>query len=257
MRIAQFTPAETLIICEGSQVQLADLLRLTLMDLLLKQTLAIEEIQRQPSPRDPIRSYRYISQGENFQHHGIRPHENIFILPFDAHPQRKILFRNFVKIGYENSGSEKAYRRLIIKNPRLKNFFKTSFVESLFGGASHSPEGSKVRAELQQNIADLEKSIPELMARDRARGIELLKSIGGNIFLLTGLSFELSNEITRMILEESSRPRTTSGCGGGCFTTYTDFSQEFDNSCAVESSGGCTGGCSADGCSGCGGCGGD
>jgi hypothetical protein len=257
MRIAQFTPAETLFIRDGSSAMLKDLLRLTLMDLLLKQVLTIEEVERQPSPRDPVRTYRYISKGKTFFGHKTLPHENVFISAFDPTKERKVLFRNVVKISYENAESFKSYQTRLMESPNLHNLFERSFIQSIFGRFTYSAQGQSVQKEVLQNISQLESIIPNLMAHERAKGIEILKSIGGNVFLLKGLDFALAREIEEIILQESSKRKAAGGCATGCFVIYTDYSKEFDSSCSTESGSdgsGCSG-CSGD--SGCSGCGGD
>jgi hypothetical protein len=256
MRIAQFTPAETLFIRDGSSAMLKDLLRLTLMDLLLKQVLAIEEIERQPSPRDPVKAYRYIGKGKTFFSHKVLPHENVFISAFDSTKDRKFLFRNLVKISYENSESFKSYQTRLMESPNLHRLFERSFLQSIFGGFTYSTQGQSVQKEVLQNISQLETIIPKLMVQERSKGIEILKSIGGNVFLLTGLNFALAREIEEIILQESSKRKAAGGCAVGCFV-YADYAKEFDSSCATDSGSdwsgcsGCSGGDS--GCSGCGG----
>ena len=119
-QLSNLTPAETLVIRNGELTPLKDLLKCTLMDLLLKQVLTIENIERQPSPRDPIRTYKYIAAGNNFSTYKPRLHEMVFISPFQKNSELRILFRNLVKVGYQNAKSERNYYSYLIQSDSLK-----------------------------------------------------------------------------------------------------------------------------------------
>src|SRR5688500_11913344 len=107
MILSKLTPAETLIVWKGNQTPLKDLLKYTAMDLLLKQVLVIEEVQRQSHKRNPVRVYKYIGRGKNFKGYACPGHELVFISAYQKSPALRILFNNFVRMGYENAGSEK------------------------------------------------------------------------------------------------------------------------------------------------------
>ncbi|MBA4053388.1 MAG: hypothetical protein C0490_01625 [Marivirga sp.] len=253
-QLSKLTPAETLLIKNGSLSPLKDLLKYTLMDLLLKQVLNMEEIQRQPSPRDPVRYYKYISAGVNFRSYKGKPHEMVFLEPFKKNPDLNILFRNLVKIGYQNSKSEKKYYNDLINNDVLQKAFSTSWSEKLFGGFTYTKEGNELKHEVENEIAGLQKKLRD-PTEDKNRTIEILKMIGGNIFLIQGVSFALSTEIDNEILQEINRTNAMEGFSTGCWSSFDSYSDTFESSCSSDAGSSC----SADGggCSGCGGCGGD
>ena len=250
----RFSPAETLVIKSGEKAPLRDLLKYTLMDLLLKQVLIIEEVQRQPNPRDPIRTYKYITTGKNFITYPFKSHETVFTSIFQENVEIKLLFRNLVKVAYQRAKSERFYYPLLINNENLKVVFIRTFINKLFGGFSYSSDGTMVKKELESEIADLESNLPEIIKHDKNRGLEILKKIGGNIFLLKGIDFALSKEIDKELFEEMSSQGASGGCSSGCWTSFGDYSATFDRSCSSDTSSGCGG---DSGCSGCGGCGGD
>jgi len=249
----RFSPAETLVIKSGEKAPLSDLLKYTLMDLLLKQVLIIEEIQRQPNPRDPIRTYKYITTGENFIKHPFKSHEIVFTSMFQENAEIKLLFRNLVKVAYQNAKSEYNYYPLLINSANLKAVFIRTFIQRIFGGFSYTSDGTTIKKELESEIAELETKLPEIIKNDKNRGLEILKKIGGNIFLLKGVDFALSKEIDKELFEEMSSQRTS----GGCWASFGDYSDTFDSSCSSDTSSGCGGDSGCSGCSGCGGCGGD
>src|SRR5688500_7078005 len=114
--LSKLTPAETLCLKNGPETPLQDLLKYTVMDLLLKQVLVLEEVQRQPNPRDPVRIYKYATTGRNFESYRSKRHERVFISPFQNDRALRILFRNMVKVGYQNAGSATDYHTVLIRN---------------------------------------------------------------------------------------------------------------------------------------------
>jgi len=259
--LSRLTPAETLILKNGDKAPLSDLLKYTLMDLLLKQVLVIEEVQRQSNSRDPIRIYKYIAAGTNFVKYQFRSHEIVFLSMFQENAEIRLLFRNLVKVAYQNAKSQRQYYPLLINNVNLKAAFVKTIFHRIFGGFDYTEKGLLLKGELQNEISELEKTLPGFIKNDRNRGLEMLKTIGGNIFLLKGVDFAISKEIDEELFEEMSTKRRGSGCSSGCWSNFDDYSDTFDSSCSSDTGSGCggDGGCSgcSSGCSGCGGCGGD
>lgn len=251
--LSALTPAETLLVLEGQNATLKELLKLTFMDLLLKQVIQIEEVQRQPSQHDPVRIYKYVVAGKNFRSYQALNHESVFLEIFKKEFRVQVLFQNLVRIGFEKAKSQERYHASIIKSSVLNGHVTKSLVQTLMGGFTITPSGFELRKNLKTEIALLEKQFSNTLEKDPQKALEILRQIKGNIFLLTTIDFELMKQLDAELMEqfkEYKREESTSGCTG-C-TTWTSF----DSGC---SSSGCSGdsGCSS-GCSGCGGgCGGD
>lgn len=257
MILSRLTPAETLIVWKGNQTTMKDMLKHTLMDLLIKQILSIEEIERQPSKRDPIRIYKYIGTGKNFSGYRCLPHELCFLSAYYKNSTIRILFRNFVKIGYENAHSELDFYKTLRTSNELKDMFTVSLFQRIFtGGFNYTSIGSQLRIAIEDEIQNLETILLNQLNNDKEKALDILKKIGGNVFLLKGIEFDLIKEIDQAFLKELTQSKPSSGCSTGCFTTFDTFESDFDNSCSSDTGGS---GCSGDGgcSSGCAGCGGD
>lgn len=176
-----------------------------------------------------------------------------FIEPFHKNPDLRVLFRNLVKIGYQNAESENKYYSNLINNEVLQKAFSTSWSEKIFGGFRYTKHGNEMRQEVENEIAGLQKKLRDA-GNDKKSAIETLKLIGGNIFIMQGISFALSEEIDNEILQEINRRNTAEGYSSGCWSSFDTYSDTFDNSCSSDTGSGCSG---DGGCSGCGGCGGD
>jgi hypothetical protein len=256
MLLSKLTPAETLLIRHGDQVSVTELLKYTLMDLLLKQVLMMDKVERQLNKRDPVREYKYVSVGKNFGHYANLPHELPFLLPFQKNSDRRLLFRSSVQIGYENAQSQRALQRAVRSSPLLQDVFSASFFERIFGIFEHTAKGLELKNQVEREMRQMEQKLPDLIANDREKALEALKIIGGNVFLLHGLDFELLKEIDEALAKEVRQDQGGGGCGGCGWTTFDTYSGDFNTSCSSDSSGDSSGCSSGDG--GCGGgCGGD
>lgn len=254
--LTQFSPAEVQLLLYGRKASIKELLKGTFMDLILKQALNLFEVERQPHRNDDIRIYKYVEAGHNFSMHKALPHEFVFLESFKKDSKLQVLFRNMVRIGYQNSVSISNYQQLLFHSPRLASCFYQNLFQKIFWGFQHSEKGNRLKAEIQTEIATLEK---ELAAGQAERSYEILKAINGNVVLLSNFRFDLLNEIDAEIAQEINRRTNQSDTMDifvfGEWDDFGDISGSFDSSCSGAS--GCSGGDGGSGCGGCGGCGGD
>ncbi|WP_254157523.1 hypothetical protein [Chryseosolibacter indicus] len=237
---------------QGSSAVLRDLLKYTLMDLLLKQVLITETITRKPSRKEPERSYKYIKIGANFSDYAHKPHELVYLSMFKNNSYRSILFRNLIKIGYENAKGEKQYHNKIKLSHTVCDAFSSSLLRIVFGGVSYSNQGKVLKRKVEIELEEVEKKLANYTVNNKYEARKILQLIAGNIFLIPGYEVALSQEIDEVLMKELTTQDTSSGCSTGCWSVFDTI-----GSCSSDSSG-CSSdsGCSS-GCSGCGGCGGD
>jgi len=211
----------------------------------------MREVERQPNPRDPVKVYKYYYAGENFKSYEALPHETVFLNAFRKSPNMGLLFRNLVRVGYENAHSERRYSNILLNGANVKPCFHNTFFARLLGNVNHTEFGLLRQKEIETEIRNLEQTI----AKDSSQNRKIIDAIGGNVFLLAGVSLAVANELDQLFREESWRD--AAGYVSGCIGSYENYSDDFDNSCSTpgDSDGG--GGCGDSGCSGCGGCGGD
>lgn len=260
-QLSKLSPAETLLVLQGENASIKELLKVTFMDLLLKQVVRTVEVQKQPSSRDPVRIYNYVEAGKNFLTYQPLPHENIFLAPFQKSDDVQILFRHIVKIGYQNAKSERKLHAILRQSPNVNRCFSQNIFQSIFGEFSLTTIGQELKIKVEAEIAQLEEELPRLIVDDHQKALDILKVIKGNIFLLTNIEFDLLKQIDKELIAEMNRQDGTNNSGGcvGCtWSIFDNYSDSFDNSCSGDSgcSSGCSG-CGGSGCSGCGGCGGD
>lgn len=258
--LSELTPAEVYILTKEN-ITHRELLKITFIDLLLKQVIKIFEVQRQPHIRHEIRTYQYIAIGQNFKNYQSKNHEKFFLSIFDKDEEIEMLFRSLVKVGYQKSRTLSNFKNELIKTPTLKKCFSQNIFQRIFYGYSITEYGKHLKQKVEKEIQNLNSELSSINNIENQKAIELIKIIGGNIFLLEKIDYELLNQINSDLATEMNRKETNtngSGCSG-CGWSFDNYSSSFDSGCSSDSGcGGNSGGNSGcgSGCSGCGGCGG-
>lgn len=254
--LSVLTPAEILILTNEYATQ-RELLKITFIDLLFKQVLKTFEVERQPHVRHEVRVYKYVGIGLNYKTYNSLNHERVFLSSFGTDNTIEILFRNLIKIAYQKAKTEKELKCDIIKSPTLKKCFSQNFFQRLFYSYSFTEYGIELKEKIQLEIQEVGKELSGVSNIENQKAIELIKIIGGNIFLLANVDYELLNQIDQDLGTEINKNTFSDGGSGcsGCSWSFDDYSSSFDSGCGGDSSSGGDSGCGS-GCSGCGGCGG-
>jgi hypothetical protein len=234
--LRQFSPAETLILLQGKKAQLKDLLKVTLMDLLLKQVLQTREIE---NSGDKIKtSNTYVVAGQNFKGYRHLPHEEVFLRPYFRTPGNQILFTNLVKIAYENTEYARYFIRLVFQNESTRACFAKGMARIFKGKFSLTSFGEQTVGSMKSEIRELENTLPDLMHTDPDKALEILKQIRGNVFLVKGIDFKLMKQIEEQVMSEVYGARSTSNSAFGdpiMWIALDTNSRRFDSSCSTIS----------------------
>jgi len=229
--LEKFTPAENYLLLENSKATIKGLLKLTMLDLLLKGVISTENVVVRADERSPERILIYVHAGINFQPYQPKAHEEIFLDIFQANPDNKVLFEHLVKISYDKA---KSIRNLvynqILTHSETSNLFNT---RKMFVVVDLNDSGRLAKIQLQKDLNNLLSSLiddPSLLTR-----------VNGNLFLMNIID---SDFLTKIDQELDNRDSKTSSIGKSSFSryrvTYDSFSSDFDSSfdSAASSSGG-------------------
>ncbi|GAB1855335.1 hypothetical protein MHTCC0001_01680 [Flavobacteriaceae bacterium MHTCC 0001] len=269
--LSKTTPAETLLIKDCNSAKLKDLMKLTFMDLLLKKVIKIIEVDKKAHSRDKyIRTYTYLIAGKNFKIYKPKKHELIYLSPFEKNESIQILLKHFIKMAYDFSNGSWSYKKSIRGSKEINLYFKDSFLSNLFRQVQLTNNGDNVKNQISNYLNDIDKEIVHLLHNDKEKALELLLNIGGNIFLLKNLDFQLLKEIDKNLINQKRTGNTfvddsDSDIGvwsymdffeddfefDSCFDSFDSAMDSFDSEFDAS-------GCSSydSGCSSCGGCGG-
>ncbi len=240
------TPAENLMLRDQGKAGLRGMLKCTLLDLILKSVLVIEEKERDTDKRGKMRRYRYVVKGPAFADHTALAHEQVFTAPYAS--ASSYLLRNLVSIARDRAGNPRAFSSMVLANPRLRSLRKGGAVARFFGMVGLNDAGLAARDMLLAEIRQAEERWLPLLNTDAAQARSAFARMNGNITLLEGVDPRLLPDLDK----DGFGPKRTGGSddgsgSGGCGGW---------SGCGNDSGCGGGSGCGGSGCSGCGGCGG-
>lgn len=250
-KLTSLSPAQVLLYTSKTKPAFKDLLKYTVMDLIIKRVLKIEKVDAEGEEA------QYVLPGQDFSAFEAKTFEVPMVSPFSKASDLKVLFEHYVKMCFDNAGSYKRYvfTRLIAEQ-NLSNDFKQGFWGKLFDTYALTDSGKKTKGQIESELKELAEKLPSMMENDKEGLKKIIEQLGGNIFLVEG--FDMA-ELKRL---DFSLPYEDDGFDDVLvyFFLFDSFDDSFDSH--YDSYSGCSGddsGCSGDsGCSsGCGGCGGD
>lgn len=265
--IKQLSPAEMLFLQEPNRLNGRQMMRVTLMDLILKGVLQIQSVST-----DPKKTIHAISPDSYFHQYPPLVHEEPFLEPFRM--GEKIMELNLLaNLVTQRCGSYYGYQfKYVRKSPRLmdllpKNFWNTFHV---FPGAKASKE---LRQDLNARLGTGQNIVTASLNQQQLyRLAELPLLLGSGLLLIESLGKALSTQtypdawlqeltsayspLQNMLKRPQNEDNTGSDGGyyGGIGDAFGGCSGDVGSGC-----GGGGGGCSGDGgggCSGGSGCGG-
>jgi hypothetical protein len=252
-QLAKLSPGETLVLLDHKKAKQVDLLKVTFMDLIRKDILQKIIVEKQKHPKDAVKTYEYIVLNPSQHKYRPLPHEVVFLSPFKKNPEAQILFKNMIKLGYQNSPSGPQLLKKVISSPGLEGVFvQHGFWSRILGKYTLTSKGTELRRKISGDLQELEIKAKS----DLSLGVKSIPndwwSYGGNIFLLTSISIPLFMELDNTVMKELLRQEQNASDGAffysGC--SWGTIDQQFN-----DSGSGCGG--DGSGCSGCGGgCGG-
>lgn len=198
--LKRLTPAETLFILQPASL-LNELMKYTLMDLLLQEKLALVNFDPKPVQGKPRLGYARVVIGKNFQKDEPKLHEMIFLFPFYKKPRKRIVLMHLLQMGMSAAKSEIHFKeKLLLDAEEMKPLFEKNFWRKIFGGVRLSPEGKKAQQEIIKQFNVFDKTLPPLIKDDHAKAVETLRYIKGNILLLKSFKFDLIQMIGKELL---------------------------------------------------------
>lgn len=203
-QLSKLTPAETLILVEGDNVQLTDLLSLTLMDLFLKQVLQTTGVASTlQTEHDKATPKLTIIQGTHFNLYRPLPHEEVFTSLFNVDIE-EIPIDECVRVGYKKAKNENHYSRLILKSETLQPYFVRGLSRLFNGKFSLTPEGREEVRKVKAEIQELEILLTNTLHYDQAKVRTVMQEVKGNVFLIKNLNLGMMREIERRVLTEKN-----------------------------------------------------
>ncbi len=161
-------------------------------------------------------------------------------------------------------------KTILVRYTSIKPYIKTNALLRIMGSWNLNREGDNQSREIENYLNEIDEKFNDWFSNDPDRAIQTLLEIGGNIFLLNNIDFELLKTIDKELIRQikSKFDYSNYDYDDGYFWLYFDdfsyndsdwngFDNVLDSFDSDFDSVGCSSwdsGCSS--CSGCGGCGG-
>lgn len=265
----RWTPAELMILQEGTNAKTYKLIKYTFFDLILKDVLRLVQVEKAMNKRDRPRIYKYVCVGKRFFSYNPHIIEKLFLDPFNRNMELQVLFGNLVKMVVKTYRNDASLQTDVILNGTLGSCFDMTTSGFWWLKRYHPSLNTKGQKHKEELVHAQEETGRQIQNRIQNKEPELLtqiKDLSGALFLLPGIDFEALEELLNKhfnldrqtrdafyvlrTLEEQNKEYDSSGCGSGCSSDNTDGGDGIDSGCSSDSS------CGGDGGSGCSSCGG-
>jgi hypothetical protein len=187
------TPAESLMILDPKKSSGKEMMRLTLMDLLLKKVLRadVQQLKKGKIIKKDVKE-THVRKGEAFDKVKLKSHEGAFCNPLNMTDSMELT--EMAKTIHEHVKGFNGYKNNYIREPLSeRGFFSKEKKKRLlipYTKYELSKKGLEARDRMQSLISEGEDHFEEWMGKDMARARAYLSVCGANIFLLANLDFE-------------------------------------------------------------------
>lgn len=248
--IKQLSPAELLFLQQPNRLYGRQMMRVTLLDLIMKEVLQIHTLV--DGATKPV---YYLTPGQYFSQYPPLVHEEPFLIPFQTGEQ-KVELTLLINLVAQKTKSYYGYQyNFVRKTPKIQSIMQPSFWNA-FHSFPLTQEGKELRKDLKQRLLEGEQIVAASLRQTQSDLAQLPFLLGSGLLLIGNLEQTLAggtyteswlNELTSayeplaLLFNRKSDEAAASGCGA-----FAGVSDSF---------GGCgSGGCSGSGCSGGGGC---
>lgn len=236
-----FTPAEIMLLQHETNAKRKDLLKLTLSDLIFKQVLRTQVIAPQGVSASDAKEYTNVLRGKNFDMYRPKAHELVFLDPFLRNRELAILFKQLVKLGFEQSKNDKHFRNLILSSPSLNGLHKKGFWDSISGGFSLTSSGQRVKADVSRELYETGEVMKRSMLTNRSEAMMMLTMLGGSALLVSQMNSDFANTIdtlTQGEMRKQAQMQQSSVGAGGDSASSSGYDSNSDSNSDGNSDGG-------------------
>lgn len=181
--IARFSPAETLLLTEGTKAPLKRFFELTLKDLVLREVLSLRTAYKRMLPTDAEETkFVYLGTGARWGQ-ALKPHEQVFVPASWRQKGEEMQAELLRKIALEQAGGYKGLRQKVMQSAVVKDFFDVGWWAGLWNAVPLTASGRTLQTRLQAWLSTCQTQLrnPDTPQETQAA---LLKSLGSNVLLL-------------------------------------------------------------------------
>lgn len=192
--LGKLKPAATKLIIDADSVEIIELIKLTLFDLILKKVLIFKKEFRRLNPNDKYeREYLIIETGKNFKKYKPDAFELYFIDKIDENSYFHL--KSYIKEIVNEIDSNFSFKKKIIKGSKITSLFKDEALLNIFKILKISKKGQKIKTNIHTFLKEVDKNIGYLINHEPDNALDIVLFLKGNIFLLENIEFELWEKI--------------------------------------------------------------
>ena len=220
-RLSELKPAGVKLILDP-KINLLELLKLTLVDLILKKVLVIKKVLEKPHPRDPyLTEYTLVEAAENFEKYEPNHYEKYFTKRINKCTCFQL--RVFLAAIYKEIQTESKYKNEIIRDLKIQDLFKRDFFSVSFSIFSTNQKGKKLKIEISEYLEEVDRIIENLIDHEPEKALKTVLIPQVNIFPLINSKFKLLEK-----LKSVSRAHATNDNNHYDDWIGIDFMRDFD-----------------------------
>jgi hypothetical protein len=222
-------PAATAILLAPSKTELKDIIRFTLLDLVLKKVLVVKHQHIKLHPNDAYARMRTIVETDkNFTSYRKSDYEKYFIAIIDEESYFQL--RPYLLRIYHYMPLDNRMKKNILREHKILNLFSLSFAFDSFGIFKLNKNGKKVRDELQRYFTAIDQNLATIVDESPEQALQLASFLKGNIFLLKSMTLEILEKINVLIKQQK---KTDKDAYYQLFDVF-DFSEVFFSEISEE-----------------------
>ncbi|WP_010520351.1 hypothetical protein [Aquimarina agarivorans] len=179
--LKKLPPTTTELLINCNNILIIDCIKLTLLNLSLKQVIFIQ--------KDPLSSATFITAGSCFSEYETDQFDYYFT---------RILLKNtrypltsYVKKVHSDLPDDYSIYQTVIENAQIKDYFDKGWFCTFFQLVKLNAEGKKVAAYLKQELEKCDHYLATTINKNPNKAKSFVNDLGGNIFLLKTLNFEI------------------------------------------------------------------
>ena len=204
--LKKLSPAEIKVILEPNKVKVTELLKLTFLDLLMKQVIKLDLVE------ETVRTSKQVSRAAKYENYVPAKHEELFTDAFkEAHDLVLTVYETMRMVKSEITSS-RDFKWAYLIEPRLTEYFKSrprpTFLE-VFTRLRLNETGKSLQGELESFFNGFEKKVQDKsLTIDEAKS--LYNTIGSNFILIEGFDSSFMKEMFEEVREEKKNIERTS-----------------------------------------------
>ncbi len=196
--LATLKPSATQLLIHCNHTQITDCIKLTLLDLCLKQVIHIKK-----SPLvSPDKKESIIETGAQFNTYQADSFEYYFtriLSPNITYP-----LSNYIKKIHSDLPDDYSCYQKIITSAQTSSYFNKGWFCRFFQLTKLNPKGKKVAEHLSKTISNIDNSLVNLIKENPLQATSIIEELSGNIFLLSALNFEIFEHLKNALFSIES-----------------------------------------------------